>query len=240
MSAAPRVFLLSPAHCGGLRATMLMREAAQFGLARALRAPAGAPLGDVFTFMSGLYFRGKLAYARAFARPPAGVQGVLVITPTSGLMPADAPVTVAQLRKFATIDIHEADGRYRRPLAKSARALAAAIPSDCEIVILGSIATAKYVDVLGRVFGARLLFPPDFVGRGDMSRGGLLLRCARAARELPYAPVLGATLHGKRPPRLPRRARGSSETHVPVGTQVGFSISPGATRREAEADSARS
>jgi hypothetical protein len=70
------------------------------------------------------------------------------------------------------------------------------------VVLLGSIASKKYVAVLGAVFGDRLLFPSDFVGRGDMSRGGLLLRAARAGAELAYEPVLGAQRHGKRPPRL--------------------------------------
>ena len=42
-----------------------------------------------------------------------------------------------------------------------------------------------------------------FVGRGDMSRGGLLLRHASNGVELDYAPIAGAVLHGKRPPKLP-------------------------------------
>jgi hypothetical protein len=60
------------------------------------------------------------------------------------------------------------------------------------------------VDVLLEALGDRLLFPSEFVGRGDMSRGGLMLRCVRENRELEYAPVAGATRHGKRPPRLVR------------------------------------
>jgi hypothetical protein len=71
-----------------------------------------------------------------------------------------------------------------------------------EIVLLGSIASGKYVDVLTSVFGPRLLFPSAFVGRGDMSRGGLLLRCVRDGAELDYVPVIGAVRHGPRPPRL--------------------------------------
>jgi hypothetical protein len=57
------------------------------------------------------------------------------------------------------------------------------------------------------VFGRRLVFPSTFVGRGDMSRGGLLLRHARDGRELEYEPVVGAVRHGKRPPKLERIAR---------------------------------
>ena len=205
-----RVFLLSPASCGGERARLVLREEARFDLAERLRRPEGAPLGEVFSFLSGLYFRGKLTYARAFAPPPAGVPGVLVITPNEGLIAADEPVTITRLRRFARVSIDAAEPRYRRPLARHARALAERLGSECEIVLLGSIATGKYVDVLGKVFGARLRFPGDFVGRGDMSRGGLLLRCAREGRELEYRPVAGASRHGKRPPKLERRPRAES------------------------------
>jgi hypothetical protein len=182
-------------------------ERARFELACQLRLPTGAPLADVFTFLSGLYFRGKLAYARAFAQPPRRYEretggGVLVITPGAGLWPADTPVDAAILRAFATVDIAVGNARYREPLVETARALGRRLGARGEVVLLGSIASAKYVDVLGDVFGKRLLFPPHFVGRGDMSRGGLLLRSARAGAELSYAPVLGAVRHGPRPPRL--------------------------------------
>ena len=70
-------------------------------------------LGEVFTFLSGLYFRGKLAYANAFARPD--VSRVLVITPTRGLVPAATRVTLTDLREFAEVDIEESDPRYRKP-----------------------------------------------------------------------------------------------------------------------------
>ena len=74
------------------------------------------------------------------------------------------------------MNVDPADARYRRPLERSASALAADIGADCEVILLGSIASAKYVDVLLRIFAGRLLFPAEFVGRGDMSRGGLMLR----------------------------------------------------------------
>jgi hypothetical protein len=200
---AGRIFLLSPASCSGRRAQMVFRREARFDLARRLRSPGGAPLGDVFTFLSGLYFRGKLAYAREFARPPGGVQGVFVITASAGLMPADAAVTLAHLRRFARVAIDSGEPRYRRPLARASQTLAE-FANGCEMVLLGSIASGKYVDILGGIFGERLVFPADFVGRGDMSRGGLLLRRAREGRELEYRPVLGAVRHGPRPPKLPR------------------------------------
>jgi hypothetical protein len=198
-----RLFLLSPARSDGERAEVLLSPRARFPLACRLREPAGAPLGEVMSFLSGLYFRGKLTYAETFARPPAGTDGVLVITPDRGLQPPSVPVTVHTLRRAARVDIHAANRRYREPLEASARALATRLRPSDEVVLLGSIASAKYVDVLTAVFGGRLLFPLDFVGRGDMSRGGLLLRCARAGMELPYGPVLGAVRSGPRPPKLP-------------------------------------
>ena len=209
--ALTRVFLLSPAHCGGIRARVVLNPGAEFDLARRLRSPEGAPLGEVFSFLSGLYFRGKLAYARAFAAPPPGAPGVLVITTSEGLRPPDEPVTIARMKKFGRVDIDETDRRYRAPLLRDARALAAAAGEDCEIVLLGSVATGKYVDVLCRVFGDRLLFPSDFVGRGDMSRGGLMLRRAASGEELAYVPVAGAVRHGPRPPKLPRLPRARPE-----------------------------
>jgi hypothetical protein len=206
-----RVFLLSPANAAGLRAQMVMRAGAAFDLARRLRGP-GAPLAEVFSFVSGLYFRGKVTYARAFAAPPPGTEaiahgGVLVIAPGAGLCPADLPVTLDTLRRFSRVEVDPAEPRYRRPLAEAAERLAAAVGDDCDVVLLGSIASRKYTEVLGAVFGPRLLFPAEFVGRGDMSRGGLLLRCAAAGEELAYLPVLGSVRHGPRPPRLGPPAR---------------------------------
>jgi hypothetical protein len=198
-----RVFLLSPAHLGGKRAMVLLREEAAFPLALRLREPGGVALGEAFSFLSGLYFRGKLAYAVRFARPPAGVAGAQVITANRGLVPADTPVSPAELRAFGSVDIHPDDPRYRGPLERSIARLVE--QSKVELVLLGSVATGKYVDVLLDLVGERLLFPTDFVGRGDMSRGALLLRSAREGRELSYEPVAGALA------RLRRRTLRSSE-----------------------------
>jgi hypothetical protein len=211
----PLVFLLSPASTGGERARVLFRDEARFDLALQLRTPEGALLGDVFSFLSGLYFRGKLTYARAFTRPPAGAPGVLVITPSEGLRSPDIVVTLDRLRGYAKVRINLAEARYREPLMRDAKGLFELIGPDCDVVLLGSVATGKYVEPLTEVFGRRLLFPTDFVGRGDMSRGGLLLRAAADRRELGYGPVAGAIRHGARPEKLTprpgilRRAMGS-------------------------------
>jgi hypothetical protein len=199
-----RTFLLSPAYAGGRRARMILSERAQFGLARRLRNEEAVSLGEVFTFLSGLYFRGKLAYANAFAVP--NESRVLVITPTRGLVPAAARVSLGDLREFAEIDIEENDPRYRRPLERDLKRLVRQLTPECEVVLLGSIATGKYVSVMLEILRKRLCFPADFVGRGDMSRGGLLLRCAADRTELTYIPVEGAVRKGRRPPKLaPRR-----------------------------------
>lgn len=201
-----RIFILSPASSSGERARILMRDEARFDLAQRLRSPSGASLGEVFSFLSGLYFRGKLTYATAFARPPAGLPaGVFVVTPCQGLVPPEQRVDLASLRRFAQVPISTTEPRYRTPLMRDLSWLAGQAP-EADIVLLGSIATDKYVEPLRAVFGDRVLLPADFAGRGDMSRGGLLLRCVEEGRELTYVPVAGAVRHGPRPERLTPRA----------------------------------
>lgn len=186
---------------------MLLSPGAASTLSQRLHGPAGAPLGEVFSFMSALYFRGKLTYATHFAAPPdpecpiAGA-GVFVITPTAGLRTPDTPITAEMLRQFAGVSIEEGNAAYRTPLHRSALRLAGAAGDDCDVVLLGSVASDKYVEILLPVFGDRLVFPSAFVGRGDMSRGGLLLRAAQSGQQLTYVPVAGAVRHGPRPPRL--------------------------------------
>lgn len=179
---------------------MLMRPGATHQLA--LRLEAGTlTLGEAFAFMSGLYFRGKLAYATAFAG--RGRQATFVITPTRGLQPPDLVISRALIDEFAGVDVSQDDERYRRPLLADARRLEGALSPHERIVLLGSVATAKYLDVLAGVFGDRLSFPSDFVGRGDMSRGALMLRAAAAGAELEYVALTQQTpRHGRRPPRL--------------------------------------
>ncbi len=201
-----RVFLLSPADCSGRRARLLLSPDPGADLGRRLRAGEAAELGEVFSFVSSLYFRGKLAYARAFARPPDGLAGVHVITPCAGLMAPESPLRLEDLRRYSGVPVDPDEARYRRPLLRDLRALAPAW-AEAEVVLLGSIASRKYVEQLASVLDARLLFPSDFVGRGDMSRGGLMLRCVEERRELPYVPLLGAERRGPRPARLPPAER---------------------------------
>lgn len=196
-----RIFLLSPANVAGVRAGLVMQEGRNSEMAIRLRQN-GVPLGELFSFMSGLYFRGKLAYAHAFALPPCGLSGAFVITASGGLVSPDTVVTLDRLREICAGNVDPADRRYRAPLDRDAKALYESAGEDCAVVLLGSVATTKYVDPLLAIFGDRLLFPAEFVGRGDMSRGGLMLRCIQAREQLTYIPVLNATRTGFRPPKL--------------------------------------
>jgi hypothetical protein len=162
-------------------------------------------LGDVFSFVSGLYFRGKMTYARAFGQPPPDLEGGLVISPSEGLRSLDELVTLDRLLEWAKVPIDVGNRRFTAPHVEHAEILERAHGCETRFVLLGSVATDKYVRPLAKVFGDHLLFPPAFVGRGDMSRGALLLRAARAQAELDYAPIEGAHRHGPRAPSIARR-----------------------------------
>ncbi len=180
-----RIFVLSPAHCNGVRARWLLRKNSSLALAQRLHAE-GVPLSEVFSFLSALYFRGKLAYAKTFARPPANCGGIFIITPTSGLVPHDTLIQGSKLRAFGRGAVDIKNRRYCSTLRSSARQLASEVGSECEVVLLGSIASAKYLGLLNPILGAQLRVPAEFIGLGDMSRGGLLLRCVKENRELNY------------------------------------------------------
>ena len=198
-----RIFLLSPVNAAGIRAKLITSAKAEFQLAVQLREQ-GLPVAEVFSFISGLYFRGKIAYANAFGEVSSTTPSAYVIMAGRGLIPPGTVVTQGDLRKLSTVPIDHRDPRFRGPLERDARALSETVGPGCEIVLLGSIATPKYVEPLLGVFGERLLFPSEFVGRGDMSRGGLMLRCARENVQLTYVPVATAERHGPRPPKLPK------------------------------------
>jgi hypothetical protein len=204
----PLTFLLSPANCSGRRADLLFSPRAEFHLARVLRE-TGAPLGEVFSFLSGLYFRGKLTYARAFARPPVGESGIWIITASRGLVAADTMVRLEDLLSFRSVPVDANEPRYREPLQRDASALSERLGASGRAVLLGSVATPKYSSILYTALADRLVFPQAFIGRGDMSRGGLLLRSVDQGCELVYSPV-GNTIHrGVRPSKLqPRKKSG--------------------------------
>jgi hypothetical protein len=189
----PTIFLLSPASLNGLRAKQLSSPRAKFALALQYQTPEGVEIGDAFAFMSALYFRGKIAYARRFAvpSPTLGGNGILVITSGYGLVPPDWRLTAERLKRMQKIDVDMASRNYTKPLREHAQVLHRTLESDAQVVLLGSVATGKYVDVLRPILGDRLRFPTHFAGLGDMARGGLMLRAARAGIELEYQSVDG-------------------------------------------------
>ncbi len=197
--AFPRVFILSPARLGGIRSSVLLREEAEFDLATRLRK-GQANIGEAYSFISGLYFRAKLEYARTFAAPPAGVPPVLIIVPGLGLLPPETRLDRDQLRCVGEVIVHQDQEEFRSPLMRDAAMLAKG--DATRFIFLGSIATRKYTDPLRSVLGETIVVPNQFAGLGNMSRGSLLLKHATAKDELPYIP-LGPELHRKaRPSRL--------------------------------------
>jgi hypothetical protein len=210
-----RIFLLSPASCGGKKAALLFNPRAEFTIAQRIRSPEGAPLGEVFSFLSGLYFRGKLNYARAFENPPPRrASGVHIITPTDGLCSPGVMVTLTDIERYGSVPIEADESRYRYPLEREATRLAEAIGPKCEVVLLGSVATGKYIDVLEPIFGSRLVFPKEFVGHGDMARGGMLLKRAESGKELTYVPVSNPARLGIRPTK---KARAQFDARLSAG-----------------------
>jgi hypothetical protein len=208
-----RIFLLSPANLSGIRAGYVLNTTADFDLACRLRRD-GVTIGELFSFVSGLYFRGKLAYAQAFAVPPIDLSGSFVITSSAGLLRPDTIVNIDQVQSWVSSDIDAGNRQYRVALDRDCALLLEKLPESCGVVLLGSIATAKYVDPLLEIFRDRLFFPSEFVGRGDMSRGGLMLRSVESRKELAYTPLLAAVRHGKRPPKLiPSTPRSSKPTN---------------------------
>lgn len=192
---ASRIFLLSPASTSGARAAQLAAPEAAFDRARELRSPEGVLVADAFAFLSSLYFRGKIAYARRFAASEGEIR---VIAPGFGLVAPSWRLTMERLAVMKRTRVDLAEPAYLEPMAADARELHEGLGDGTQVVLLGSIATGKYVDALEPILGDRLVFPRAFVGAGDMQRGAILLRAAREGRELDYAP-LHEPRHGRRP-----------------------------------------
>ena len=173
----------------------LRRPDAPSTFARRLRKE-GVPLGDAFSFLSGLYFRGKLEYARVFARAPAARDGIHIITMTDGLVSPDARISAADLERYALC----VDGARTAvaALEQTATTLSRRLASDAEVVLLGSVSTGKYTDLLAPIFGDRLVFPRDVLHIGQLARGALFLRCARDREELEYVAVTEIVRAGRR------------------------------------------
>ena len=214
------IFLLSPAFCGGRRAAILLNPRSAAVTSEALRR-GRLTLGAAFAFMSGLYFRGKLTYAERFGHP-------YVITPTRGLQPPSLPFNLALLREFAVGEVSLENPTYRKALERDIQAVAKKLRRSSRVVLLGSVASGKYVDILLPILGDRLRYPTSFVGRGDMSRGGLLLRSAASGEELEYGPLTaGVRPRGPRPPKLDPATRVHPMTQSPRRGDPGVKVSLG-------------
>lgn len=181
------IFLLSPANVGGIRAGQLRSKRAGFAAAVAYRN-GGVEIGQAFAFMSALYFRGKIAYAERFANPPAELEldGTLVITPGFGLVRPDWKIDESRMRRLQRTKVDCRSRTYRKALEHDLKLIAGSCDDRTRFVLLGSIATGKYVDILHPILGDRLRFPSAFVGMGDMQRGSVMLEAARSGRELEY------------------------------------------------------
>ncbi|HEY9154959.1 MAG TPA: hypothetical protein VIM69_07510, partial [Opitutaceae bacterium] len=148
--------------------------------------------------LSGLYFRGKVAYVERFSQSPSGAVGAWVITSNQGLLPLHAPIGLEDIRSFSQTPIASDEPRYLDPLRRDLARLVTENDASTEYVLLGSVSTDKYSEALLSVLGDRVLFPSDFLGRGDMSRGALMLRHSRSGVELDYAPLSSVSLKKRR------------------------------------------
>lgn len=191
-----KIFLLSPANTSGIRAKQFMSSRSNSDVVRMYRSPEGVPIALAYTYMSSLYFRGKIGYALHFADPPAGVDGtgIYVIAPGFGLVPPEWRVTQERMETLRKTPVDMKNRTYVRTLRNTAEELAAKLGRGTPVVLLGSVASGKYVDVLLPIFREQLRFPKLFAGLGDMSRGGLMLRAVRADKELEYT-TLDAPRH---------------------------------------------
>jgi hypothetical protein len=187
-SGRPNIYLLSPANASGQRAKALLHPLATFDLAKKLRT-TGISLGAAFSFMSSLYFRGKLTYATTFWTPTKEVPGSLIITPSRGLVRPETTVNLAELTEIVGDRIAADNPRYRDPLERDLRTLSEAIGQQFQVVFLGSIASRKYIPLLLQILGERVVVPRAFIGMGNMQRGASLLRCSRERCELDYISV---------------------------------------------------
>ena len=196
----------------------LRRPGSGVALARRLREE-GVPLGDVFSFLSGLYFRGKLEYARAFARSSEQHDAVHVITMTDGLVSPDARIVADDLERYAQCP--EGSASAVLTLEKTALELSRRLDANADVVLLGSVSTGKYTDLLAPIFRERLLFPRDVLHIGQLARGALFLRRAREGPELDYVPVSEIIRSGRRvsirvASPAPPMERGPTESRSPA------------------------
>ena len=120
---------------------MLLNPGANFELAAKLRAGA-ATLGEVYSFISGLYFRGKVAYSDAFGSAPQDLPPAVVIVQGLGLLPLQTLMTAEKLTAAGAVSIERDHIAYRTALLRDAKAVKSASGASCQFVLLGM--TAQY------------------------------------------------------------------------------------------------
>jgi hypothetical protein len=101
---------------------MLLNPHSKSELTQQLRT-TGIPLDEAFSFMSSLYFRGKLAYATTFAKSVIGLPTTLVITPSRGLLRPETIVKIEDLADISAERIEVHNPKYRDPLERDLRLL---------------------------------------------------------------------------------------------------------------------
>jgi len=101
----------------------LLRDQAALALAVRL-CNEGVALGEAFSFMSGLYFRGKLSYAERFVQAANGMPKTLVITAGRSLMAPQTIIRAIDLAHFASVPIGHQVAAYFDPLSLDALELA--------------------------------------------------------------------------------------------------------------------
>jgi hypothetical protein len=180
-------FLLSPAHLGGARAARLTSLDARFAVAQSYR-DGTLSIGEAFSWISALYFRAKLRYARHFGARHGGGPAQ-VIAPGFGLVAEDWLLSGERFTRLCQVPVDTQDRRFRQPLEAACAGLARSLDRDDRIVFLGGLAGDRYLAVLAPALGPRLFVPIDFVGRGQMQRGSLLLQAIAENRELAYSPA---------------------------------------------------
>jgi len=95
-------------------------------------------------------------------------------------------IDLGGLRAIARVPVDPTSRRYLTPLRHDAARLAEQLAPADTAILLGSIATPKYLEPLRPILGPKLRVPREFIGLGDMSRGSLMLRHAAEGRELTY------------------------------------------------------
>ena len=153
----------------------------------------------------------QATYASRFGRPPPSLPPALVITPTRGLQSPSLPISRSLIEEFASLDWHRPTRAFWIRSSRVRVSFVHRSSQRCAWSCSGASRRAGTSSRWRASSRAGCNYPAEFVGRGDMSRGGLLLRHAEEGRELDYVPLAaGLTRHGAKPPKLPPLPRAAT------------------------------